>query len=130
VDDSDAGSETIDQYAPNTPVWTRQSEKIFIDENRDLICGDEGDGLYANLVSRGIKVLLYVGVASNMCVLHRTFGIKQMLRRGFKTVLIRDLTNAIYNPAMPPYVSHEEGAALVTGFIEKFYCPSIESDQL
>ena len=32
--------------------------------------------------------------------------------------------DALYNPAMPPYVSHEEGTALVVGYIEKFWCPT------
>jgi nicotinamidase-related amidase len=130
IDASDGGSDTVDQYAPNTPVWTRQREKIFLDEDRDLICGDEGDRFYANLVSRGVTFLLYAGVHTNMCVLHRSFAIKKMLRRNFKTALIRDLTDAMYNPAKPPYVSHEEGTALVIGFIEKFYSPTIDSGQL
>jgi nicotinamidase-related amidase len=131
IDDSDGGSDTdtIDRYPPGI-VWKRQTEKILIDEGRDLICGDEGDRLYAHLKERGIKFLLFTGVATNMCVLHRSFGIKKMLRRGFQTALIRDLTVACYNPAMPPYVSHEEGAALVIGYIEKFYSPTIDSDQI
>jgi hypothetical protein len=38
--------------------------------------------------------------------------------------LIRDLTDALYNPARPPYVSHEEGTRLVVEYIEKFWCPT------
>ncbi len=55
-----------------------------------------------------------------MCVLHRTFAIKQMVRWGVEVALIRDLTDAMYNPAMAPYVSHDEGTRLVVEFIEKF----------
>jgi nicotinamidase-related amidase len=130
VDSSDGGSDTVDAYPPNTPVWTRQSGKIAIDQSRDLISGDEGDHLYANLVSRGIKFLIYAGVHTNMCILNRSFGIKNMLRRGFKTALVRDLTDAMYNPGMPPYVSHDEGTALIVEYIEKFYSPTIDSSQL
>jgi nicotinamidase-related amidase len=130
VDSSDGGSDTVDTYPPNTHVWTRQNEKIVIDQSRDLISGDEGDLLYANLVSRGIKFLVYAGVHTNMCILNRSFGIKNMLRRGFRTALVRDLTDAMYNPGMPPYVSHEEGTALIVEYIEKFYSPTIDSSQL
>jgi hypothetical protein len=28
----------------------------------------------------------------------------------------------MYNPEMPPYVSHEEGTRLVIEYIEKFWC--------
>ena len=45
-------------------------------------------------------------------------------------VLVRDLTDAMYNPAMPPYVSHNEGTRLVIEYIEKFWCPSISSNDL
>jgi len=130
VDSSDGGSDTKDHFPPNTHAWTRQTEKIFIDQSRDLIAGNEGNRLYAHLVSRGIKFLIYAGVHTNMCILNRTFAIKSMLRKGFKTALIRDLTDAMYNPEKPPYVSHEEGTALIIGYIEKFYCPTIDSNQI
>ena len=130
VDSSDGGSDTNDSYSPNTRVWTRQSEKVYIDQSRDLICGDEGDRLYAHLISRGIKFIIYAGVHTNMCILNRSFGIKKMLRRRFKTALIRDLTDAMYNPEKSPYVNHEEGTALIIGYIEKFYCPTIDSGQI
>jgi hypothetical protein len=44
--------------------------------------------------------------------------------------LIRDLTDALYNPASPPYVSHEEGTRLIVEYIEKFWCPTLASDDL
>jgi nicotinamidase-related amidase len=130
IDDSDGGSDSVDQYPPNTRVWKRQTEKITIDHSRDAVCGDEGEQLHFLLASRGIKFLIYAGVHTNMCVLNRSFGIKNMLRRGYKTLLVRDLTDGMYNPERPPYVSHGEGVALVVGYIEKFYCPTIDSAQI
>jgi nicotinamidase-related amidase len=130
IDDSDGGSDSVDQYPPNTRVWKRQTEKITIDHSQDLVCGDEGERLHSFLASRGIKLLVYMGVHTNMCVLNRSFGIKNMLRRGYKTVLVRDLTDAMYNPERSPYVSHGEGTALVISYIEKFYCPTIDSAQI
>jgi hypothetical protein len=71
-----------------------------------------------------------MGVHTNMCILGRSFAIKKMLKRGMLPLLVRDLTDAMYNPAKPPYVSHDEGTALVINYIEKFYCPTIDSEQI
>jgi hypothetical protein len=60
----------------------------------------------------------------------RSFAIIAMRKAGFETALVRDLTDPMYNPAMKPYVSHEEGRQLMIGYIEKFWGPSIESEQL
>ncbi|AEF80699.1 isochorismatase family protein [Leadbettera azotonutricia] len=130
IDDTDGGSDTADQYAPNTKVWTRQTDKIKIDQGHDIICGDEGDLLFSYLYAKGIKLIIYMGVHTNMCILNRSFAIKKMLKRGMLPLLVRDLTDAMYNPAMLPYVSHDEGTVLVINYIEKFYCPTIDSSQL
>ena len=79
---------------------------------------------------RSIENLLIMGVHTNMCVLHRSFGIKQMVRWGMNVALFRDLTDTMYNPARSPYVSHDEGTRLVVEFIEKFWCPTLLSDDL
>jgi len=123
------GSDTMDEYEPNTVVWRRQTDVIMIDEDRDIIT-DEGPVIYTHLKNRGIKLIIYIGVHTNMCILHRPFAIKAMLKAGFDTVLTRDLTDAMYNPEMPPYVSHAEGTRLIIEYIEKFYCPTIESGDL
>ncbi|MDR0731180.1 MAG: isochorismatase family protein [Treponema sp.] len=132
VDASDGGSDTptLDAYAPNTMVWKRQTDKIGIDPELDLICGDEGEQLRSVLWSRGINCLVYMGVHTNMCVLGRSFGIINMLRHGFSTILVRDLTDAMYNPEKPPYVDHDEGTRLIVEYIEKKYCSTIGSDQI
>ncbi|GHU81834.1 hypothetical protein FACS1894191_8750 [Clostridia bacterium] len=130
LDVSDGGSDTVDDHKPNTGVWSRQTEKIDIDAEHDILCGDEGDLLFSCLCQSGIHNLLYAGVHTNMCIIGRTFGIKAMLKRGIRPILVRDLTDSMCNPSRPPYVSHEEGTRLVIGYIEKFYCPTITSDQI
>jgi hypothetical protein len=45
-------------------------------------------------------------------------------------VLVRDLTDAMYNPASRPYVSHAEGTEMVIEYIEKYWCPSALSGDL
>lgn len=44
---------------------------------------------------RGILHLLYVGFATNMCVLHRDYGTIAMHQRGYNCVLLRDGTMGI-----------------------------------
>ena len=50
-----------------------------------------------------------MGVHTNMCVLNRTFAIKQMVKWGKNVLLVRDLTDAMYNPKMKPMVVAPEG---------------------
>ena len=49
---------------------------------------------------------------------------------GKNVVLARDLTDAMYDPRQPPYVSHARGTEMVVEHIEKYWCPSIVSDDL
>ena len=61
------------------------------------------------LTSRHIKNVILTGVHTNMCVLGRPFGLRQMARNGKNVVLMRDMTDTMYNPKRWPYVSHFEG---------------------
>jgi hypothetical protein len=65
-----------------------------------------------------------------MCILNRGFAIKQMTRWGLRCILVRDLTDAMYNPQKPPYVSHAAGTELVIQHIEKYWCPTVLSADL
>lgn len=80
--------------------------------------------------ANGISNIVIMGVHTNMCVLGRPFGIRAMVRLGRNVVLARDLTDAMYDPRQPPYVSHARGTELVIEHIEKYWCPSILSDDL
>jgi nicotinamidase-related amidase len=110
-------------------AWGRQHPAIDVDEERDVI-SDDGHEVYGFFQARGIQHMLLMGVHTNMCVLNRSFAIKQMVRWGVEVALIRDLTDAMYDPASSPYVSHDEGTRLVVGYIEKFWCPTTESQGL
>ena len=127
IDDSDQGSDTGETESHS--IWSRQHSGIFIEETRDVI-SDNGNEVYSYLQNHSIQTLLILGVHTNMCVLHRTFGIKQMIKWGVKIALVRDMTDTMYNPASSPYVSHAEGTRLVVEFIEKFWCPTILSTDL
>lgn len=119
IDDSDGGCDTDD---PMYSAWTRQNPRIAIGEF-DAV-SDDGREIYNLFRRRGIKNVLVAGVHTNMCVLNRSFAIKQMTKWGFRCVLIRDLTDAMYDPKDPPRVSHDEGTELVIRHIEKYWAPT------
>lgn len=121
VDAEDGGTDTGEPTWHK--AWSRQHPAIHIDQEHDGI-SDQGREVYSFLRGEGRSRLLIMGVHTNMCVLRRSFAIKQMVRWGMQVVLLRDLTDAMYNPARPPYVSHEEGTRLVVEYIEKFWCPT------
>lgn len=127
VDASDEGADTGETETYS--AWSRQHPDIVIDQGKDLI-SDQGPQIYACFQHYGIRQMLMMGVHTNMCILHRSFGIKQMVRWGVPVVLVRDLTDIMYNPAMPPYVSHDEGTRLVVSFIEKHWCSTIHSAEI
>lgn len=126
IDDSDGGCDTPgDSFYK---AWSKQHPGIPIDP-RDLI-SDQGAEVYTALKLRGIDTLLVMGVHTNMCILNRTFAIKQMTRWGMRCILLRDLTDAMYDPQDKPFVSHDQGTALVVEHIEKYWAPSTLSSQL
>jgi nicotinamidase-related amidase len=94
------------------------------------IVSDKGDEIWNLLEARKINNVIILGVHTNMCVLGRPFGLRQMAKNGKNVVLMRDMTDTMYNPKMPPYVNHYKGTALIIEHIEKFVCPTITSDQI
>lgn len=129
VDASDGGSDTEDSSARDTRVWSRQHPAVTIDPDCDIITDDGGE-LAGYLRETGRDSVLMTGVHTNMCVLNRTFGLVSLTAMGFRAALVADLTDAMYNPARPPYVDHDAGTALVIRYIEAFVCPSTTSGEV
>lgn len=113
---------------PKLP-WKQQSDMIKIDDTQDFI-SDKGDEVWNILESRGIKNVVLTGVHLNMCVLGRPFGLRRMIEGGKNAVLLRDLTDTMYNPKMWPYVSHFTGTDRMVAHVEQRVCPTISSDQI
>ena len=90
---------------------------------------DSGEAYYL-IRQRGIKNVIVMGVHTNMCVLSRPFSIRQMVYQGQNIVLMRDMTDTMYNPRMRPYVSHFQGTDRVINHIEKYWCPTVTSADL
>ncbi len=113
---------------PRAP-WTRQIDVIKIHENVDAI-SDSGVEIWNLLEARGIKNVILLGVHVNMCVSGRPFGLRQMVKNGKNAVLVRDMTDSMYNPKQRPFVDHFRGTALYIEHVEKYISPTITSDQI
>ena len=125
VDDSDGGCDTADKFYT---AWTRENAALRI-APEDII-SDNGGEIYAFVKSRGIDNLLIMGVHTNMCVLNRSFAIKQMTNWGERCILVRDLTDSMYNPKARPFVPHDEGTEMIIEHIEKYWAPTVLSEEL
>jgi nicotinamidase-related amidase len=126
IDDSDGGCDTPgDKYYS---AWKRENSALTIVPG-DVI-SDDGAEIYNVLKEHQIDTVLYMGVHANMCILRRSFGVRQMSKWGMRCILVRDLTDAMYNPASRPFVSHSAGTELVIEFIEQYWAPSVTSSDL
>lgn len=124
IDDSDMGCDCTPICEIHAP-WKRQIGLIEIAEP-DAI-SDDGQEVYNLLASQDIDNVLIAGVHLNMCVLGRSFAIRQMVALGKNVMLVRDLTDTMYNSRMRPYVDHFQGTELVIEHVERYWCPTITS---
>jgi len=122
---------------PSAATWTRQSPLITIDDGRDGISAESGwwpqhsQEMWNIFASRNISYVLVAGVASNMCVLGRPFGIKALVTWGVRVALVRELTDPMFNSiTAAPYVEHDIAKQLQVEFIEKFWCPTVSVEDL
>ena len=127
IDDSDGGCGCNPRCEPEK-VFTRQSAGIGI-EDTDIISTD-GQELSAIFDQLSIKRVLILGFHLNMCILGRSFGIRQWVQLGQQVELVSDLTDVIYNPACHPFVTTAEALELVISHIETYLCPSVSSSEV
>ncbi len=126
IDDTDGGCDCEGQIK-SYRAWSRQIATIEIKDG-DAIT-DSAEAFYL-MKQRGITNVIVMGVHTNMCVLGRPFAIRQMTRQGQNVVLVRDMTDTMYNPKRRPYVSHFTGNDLVIEHVERHWCPTITSADL
>lgn len=127
IDDSDMGCDCKEKCKINDP-WKRQIATIEI-AAEDAIT-ENGQETYNLLAERKIANVIMMGVHLNMCVLGRPFAIRQLTKLGKNVVLVRDMTDSMYNSQMRPKVDHFTGTDLVVGHVERHFCPSITSVDL
>jgi len=104
--------------------YSEQIETLDIAED-DAIT-DSAEAYYL-MKEKGIENVIIMGVHTNMCVLGRPFGIRQLVRAGQNVVLMRDMTDTMYDPREEPFVNHFTGNDLVFSHIERHWCPTITS---
>ena len=104
--------------------WTRQIDLITIRD--DDAVTDDGAELLALLAQRRIEDVIVMGVHANRCVLGRPYGIRQLVYWGKRPLLCRDLTDAFHRDPR----GHAWGNERIIEHIERFWCPTVTSDQL
>jgi nicotinamidase-related amidase len=127
IDDSDMGCDCKTKCTIRE-AWTRQIKTIEI--HPDDVITDHGQETFNVLAQRKIDNVILLGVHLNMCVLGRPFGIRQMVHVGKNVVLVRDMTDTMYNSQKKPFVSHFAGTDLVVNHVEQYWCPTILSSDL
>src|SRR5262249_1139318 len=126
IDDSDGGCDDQPRCKDGSP-WKRKIESIKIEEGCAITNTAEAYNLRREA---GITSEVVMGVQEDMCVLGRPFSIRQMVGQGQNVILIRDMTDSMYNSRSKPYVDHFTGNDMVTWHIEKYWCGTITSDQI
>jgi nicotinamidase-related amidase len=128
IEDSDGGCDCSPKCRGGPPYpWKRQHPEIQIAPGDPI--GD-GNEVLRVLAQRGVRHAIIMGVHTNMCVLDRTFGIRNLVDKGYEVALVRDLTDTMYDPRMPPRVDHFTGTDLVIWHIERYWARTFTSDQL
>ncbi len=123
VDQSDEGCEN--GGAKPFHAWKKQIDALTF-KDQDLI-SDSGNEIGTCFKEKGIKNVILIGVHTNMCVIGRSFGLRAMKKMGYNVVLMRDMTDLMYNQEMAPYVDHFSGLDLIVEYIETYVCPSVLS---
>jgi nicotinamidase-related amidase len=129
IDDSSECDDPVVKEGSGPPwPWTRQHPAIDIIGFDGI--SESGQEIYNFFKQEGITNVALMGVHTNICILNRGFGIRQLSRLGFNVVLARDLTDAMYDPRKRPFVSHARGTELVVEHIETRWSPSTLSEDL
>jgi nicotinamidase-related amidase len=130
IDDTAGGCDDpiVKQWNGPPYPWTREHPAIDI-VGFDGV-SENGQEIYNYFKQEGITNIALMGVHTNICILNRGFGIRQMTKLGFQVALVRDLTDAMYDPRKKPFVSHTRGTELVIEHIEYKWCPSMTSEDL
>ncbi|MBT4498143.1 MAG: cysteine hydrolase family protein [Gemmatimonadetes bacterium] len=106
----------------------RQIETIEIAEE-DAVT-DQGQEFYNLLKQRDIEDVIVMGVHTNACVLSQPYGIRRLVYQGKRPLLCRDLTDSFHRYSPGSYMGHFEGTGLIVEHIERYWCPTITSDQI
>ncbi|MCZ7542968.1 MAG: cysteine hydrolase [Anaerolineae bacterium] len=84
------------------PRWDRVAPQLRMSpavEVRDDDCViATGQQMHEFLKARGMLHLIYMGYATNWCILSRDYGVRAMRARGYNPILLRDATMGVEFP--------------------------------
>jgi len=82
--------------------WNSIADQLSISPLIEVLKGEDviatGSQLHDLLTQKSILHLIYVGFATNWCVLGRDYGIRAMAGRGYNTILLREATTGVEFP--------------------------------
>lgn len=108
------------------PPRPRTRQTPLIDISPEDAVSDDGQEVFNLLEQRGIEDVVVMGVHTNICVLSRWYGIRQLVYWGKRPVLCRDLTDTFHRDPR----GHFWGTEQIVAHIERRWCPTVTSDQL
>jgi nicotinamidase-related amidase len=123
----------------DTQKWNVMANKDVELAETDLIGDANNEAEAINIMeSRGYDTIIYLGIASNMCLpQYRMFGLHHTRRRGYRVFFVSDAVEAITGNGydadleMPdPDLFPAKGSAIVQRHLEKYGGPSFLSRQL
>lgn len=115
---------------PGGDPWKNKGQIADINiHGTDFLAGDDEKVLHL-LRNKQITHTLIMGVHTNMCIINRQFGIKQLLAYGFNPILVRDLTDSMSPREERPFTDHFTALDRVIDYIEENLCPTTTACEL
>ena len=122
-DDSDGGVNERNPNFKRDDVDLHPAIEVF---DTDAM-SDNSKEILNYLHHHNIELLLVVGVHTNMCVLDRPYGIKNLARYGFPMAIVRDLADPMVKPDGVRVKDRDDAKEKIVRFIEQHFCPSVDS---
>jgi nicotinamidase-related amidase len=122
-DDSDGG---VNQKNPNFKRDDVDLHPSIEVADTDAM-SDNSKEILNYLYHHNIKLLLVVGVHTNMCVLDRPYGIKNLARYGFPMAIVRDLADPMIKPDGIKVKDRADALDKIIRYTERYFCPSVDS---
>jgi hypothetical protein len=124
--DSDGGINEKNDTFKRCDVDMNQMIEIV---NTDAMT-DNAKELLNYLYYHKIKLCLVVGVHTNMCVLDRPYGMKNIARYGFPMAIVRDLGDPMIKPDGIVIKDRDDAHEKIVHYVEQYFAPSINSHDL
>lgn len=126
VEPGGCSCEGVTPCSPPGPPPPRARQTPLIEVLPVDAVSDDGQEIFNLLEQRGIEDVVAMGVHTNICVLSRWYGIRQLVYWGKRPVLCRDLTDSFHRDPR----GHLWGTGQIVSHIERRWCPTVTSDQL